>query len=248
MSIKTLGVTHRLERLSLGILVAINVVFPLVLVIAGWPKPWRTFDGETSPINWLSSMQCAIIGALAFGVYVIKVLGRRAGTDPVRRAWPWVVFALGFLAMSADEVFEGHERIRDELLKPRGWFTEIGFLMPGDVVLIFYVVVGLALGYFLLADLRRNRASLVAAIVAFVLIGTSAFQDALDVSFVHNRGFRHFQTIAEELAEIWAQMLFAGAFVMVFFQKLRCLLEGIHGSPPRPEATPGPASTDADLA
>jgi hypothetical protein len=227
----------RLQRLTLAILVAGNILFPLSLVIAGWPRPWRALDGESSPINWFSAMQCAIIAALAFATYAMTVLGRRAGTDSIRRAWPWILFALGFLAMSADETFQGHERIREEVLKPRGLFIETDFLMAGDVVLMFYVLVGLALSYFLLAELRRHRASLVAFFVAVGLIGLSAFFDALDVEFVHRRSFRHFQTIAEELAEIWAQMLFAGAFVMLFFQKFRAFLRGW-------TADPEPGSTD----
>ena len=97
-------------------------------------------------------------------------------------------------------------------------------LMPGDVVLIFFVLVGLVMGWYLLPELKRNRASLVMFAVAIVLIGIAALQDAMDLEFMHDRAFRRFQTIAEELAEIWAQLLFALSFLSLFFDKLRGLL------------------------
>jgi hypothetical protein len=214
----------RLERLALAVLVSANVAMPLLLTILGWPRPWRAFDGEESPINWFSSAQCAGIAVLAFAIYALTLLGRRMGSEPLPRAWPWAVFALGFLAMSADEALEGHERIRDEFLVPRGLFFDTDFMIAGDVVLLFFVLAGLGLSWFLFVELRRDRASLIAFFTAVALVGLSAFQDSLDIEFVRHRSVRHFQTIAEELAEIWAQMLFAGAFLRLLFLKLRLFL------------------------
>lgn len=214
-----------MERLTLAVLVAANLLFPLALYLAGLPKPWRAFRGESSPINWFSSVQCVLIGALAFGVWVVTVLGLRIGTEPVRRAWPWLVFCLGFLTMSLDEQFEGHELIREKILKPRGLFTDIDFMLEGDVVLISYVLGGLAMSCFLLVELRRRRASLVTFATAVALIGIAAVQDALDIEL--SRSVRNFQTIAEELMEIWAQLLFASSFVILLFLKLRLFLQGV---------------------
>jgi hypothetical protein len=229
------GTIDRIERISLGALLTLNLFVPLILFLAALPRPWRAFDGETSPINWFSSAQCAIIALVAFAVYALTVLGRRAGTDPIGRAWPWAVFALGFLAMSADETLQGHERIREGVLKPRGIFTDIDFIMAGDVVLIFYVAAGLAMSYFLLAELRRHRPSLIAFFAAVALIGFAAVQDSLNLPFLHDRDVRHAQTIVEELAEIWAQLLFAWSFLWLFFLKFRLFLEGLPG-PSRPAA------------
>jgi len=216
----------RLERTTLIVLVSANVLMPLLLTYRGWPKPWRAFDGEESWINWYSVCQCTAIAVLAFVIWGVTVLGRRLGTERVSRAWPWLIFAAGFMAMSADEGLQGHEQIREKFLVPHGWFTDLKIFIPGDVVLMFYVLVGLGLSWFLLAELRRDRASLIAFGVAICLVGIAAFQDALDIEFVRRRSFRHFQTIAEELAEIWSQMLFAGAFVRLLFQKLRLLFGG----------------------
>ncbi|MCP3980228.1 MAG: hypothetical protein GY716_13060 [bacterium] len=220
-------VSTEIERLELWTRrswIAANLLFPFALFLVKWPKPWRAFDGEESPINWFSSLQCALIAVLALGLLFVSHLGTRLGTDPVRRPWLWAVVGAGFFAMSLDEQFQGHEQIREKLLKPNELFTGMEFIMPGDVVLIFFVLVGVALGWYLLPELKQNRASVVMFAVAIVLIGISAVQDALDLAFMHDRDFRHFQTIVEELAEIWAQLLFALSFLLLFFGKLRGLL------------------------
>jgi hypothetical protein len=216
----------RIERLALGAFLAANLLFPLLLFLVGLPKPWRAFDGEESPINWFSTAQCAIVAAIALATCFLTMLGRQAGTDPIPRSWPWALFALGFLGMSADEALQGHERIREQVLKPRGWFPHVDWLIDGDIVLMAYVLAGACFGWFLLAELRRNRKSLVAFGIAVLLIGTSAFCDALAFEFMDRPSVRHVQTIAEELAEIWAQMLFAAGFLWLFFQKLRALAGG----------------------
>ncbi len=223
----TLAELVRAQRWVLGSLVGANVLFPALLFVGTWPEPWRGFAGEESPINWLSTIQCALIAVIAFALWILTEVGRRAGTEPLPRRWPWLVFSAGFLAMAADERFRGHELIREKILKPRGVFTDIDFLLPGDVALMGYVVVGLVLSWFLLDELRQIRASLMLFVAAIVLIGISAVQDSLDLGFFHNPGFRHFQTIAEELAEVWAQMLFAASFLLLLFRKLRCLLSGL---------------------
>jgi hypothetical protein len=51
-------------------------------------------------------------------------------------------------------------------------------------------------------------------------------QDSLDLPFYRNRGVYEFRTIAEELAEVWAQLFFALSFLLLLFLKLRRLLRG----------------------
>ena len=227
----TLSELDRARRWMLGSFVGVNLLFPTLLFVAAWPRPWKGFAGEESPINWLSTIQCTLIALIAFGVWALTEIGRRAGTEPLHRRWPWLAFSGGFLAMAADERFRGHELIREKFLKPRGVLTEVDFLLPGDVALIGYVVVGLVLSWFLLEELRQIRASLIYFVAAIVLIGISAVQDSLDLPFFHTPSFRHFQTVAEELAEVWAQMLFAFSFLLVFFQKARNLLRGLASDP-----------------
>ena len=213
-----------------GILYAVtatNVTFPLVLFLVGLPEPWDIFEGETSPINWFSSVQCAMLGALGLAVFLVTRLGRAAGCDPIPRAWPWLVVSLGFFFLSFDEKFEIHEQTRELFLKPRGWFTEIPGLKPGDVVLPLYAVAGVLLTYLLVRDLARVRRSLIVFLAAMGLIFLTAVQDSLQLAIFRIPWVRHTQIVAEEAGEVWAQALFAVALVWIFFDKLRAFLTAI---------------------
>jgi hypothetical protein len=217
--------------------VAANVLFPLILFLGGLPEPWEAFYGEESPANWFSSVQCAILGMWGFAVFLVTRTGRAAGSDPVPRAWPWLVASLGFFFLSLDEQFEIHENMRELFLKPRGWFTEIPGLKSGDVVLPLYAVAGVALTYLLVKDLKRNRRSLVVFLCALALIFVTAVQDSLQLRIFRIPWVRHTQIVAEETGEIWAQALFSIALILLFFDKLRAFLGKLPGRAPSGSAS-----------
>lgn len=231
-----------IDRAQAGILwavVAANVLFPLTLFLVGLPEPWDAFYGEESPVNWFSSVQCAILGVWGCAVFLITRAGRLAGSDPIPRAWPWLVVSLGFFFLSFDEQFEIHENTRELFLKPRGWFTDIPGLKSGDVVLPFYAVAGIFLTYLLVKDLRRNRRSMVVFLCALALIFITAVQDSMQLRVFRIPWVRHTQIVAEETGEIWAQALFAVSLVVLFFDKLRAFLGRLSG---RTSSGPGPAA------
>jgi hypothetical protein len=231
-----------IDRAQTGILwavVAANVLFPLTLFLVGLPEPWDAFYGEESPVNWFSSVQCAILGMWGLAVFLITRVGRTAGSDLISRAWPWLVVSLGFFFLSLDEQFEIHENTRELFLKPRGWFTEIPGFKSGDVVLPFYAVAGIVLTYLLVKDLKRNRRSLVIFFCALALIFVTAVQDSLQLRILRIPWVRHTQIVAEETGEIWAQALFSISLILLFFGKLRAFLGALPG---RAASGPGPAS------
>jgi hypothetical protein len=219
--------------------VVTNVLFPLVLFLVGLPRPWDIFYGEESPINWFSSVQCAVLGVWGLAVFLVTRAGRSAGSDPIPRAWPWLVASLGFFFLSFDERFEIHENTRELFLKPRGWFTEIPGFKSGDVVLPFYALAGIFLTYLLVKDLKRNRRSLVIFVSALALIFVTAVQDSLQLRILRLPWVRHTQIVAEEVGEVWAQALFSVALALLFFDKLRAFLGALSG---RARSRPGPAS------
>jgi len=206
---------------------AANLTFPLVLFLVGLPEPWNIFQGEASPINWFSSVQCAILGTLGLAVFFVTRLGRAAGCDPIPRAWPWLVVSFGFFFLSFDEKFEIHENTRELFLKPRGWFTEIPGIKSGDVVLPLYAVLGVVLTYFLVRDLKRLRRSLIVFLAAMALIFVTALQDSMQLAIFRIPWVRHTQIVVEEAGEVWAQALFAVALVWMFFDKLRAFVTSI---------------------
>jgi hypothetical protein len=219
--------------------VAANVLFPLVLFLAGLPEPWDIFYGEESPINWFSSVQCAILGVWGLALFLLTRAGRSAGFDPVPRAWPWLVASLGFIFLSFDERFEIHENTRELFLKPRGWFTEIPGFKSGDVVLPFYAVAGIFLTWLLVKDLKRHPRSLVIFVSALALIVVTAVQDSLQLGIFRIPWVRHTQIVAEEVGEVWAQALFSVALALLFFDKLGVFLDALSG---RARSGSGPAS------
>jgi hypothetical protein len=219
-------VVDRGARALLWGLAAYNLLVPAGLFLLGLPTPWRIFEGESSPINWFSSVQCAMVGAIALGVGFVTLLGRAAGTDTVRRAWPWTVLGLGFFFLALDEGFAIHETIRERLLKPRGVLTDVPGLKPADVVLLLYPFAGAAFAWFLYSDLRRYRRSLALFVVALALIAFLALQDSLAFHVLEVSVVRRTQLVVEESGEMWAQAIFAASFALVGAEKLRALLRG----------------------
>jgi hypothetical protein len=219
----------RAQRGAGGAIVLANLAFPALLFLAGMPEPWNAFFGEASPINWFSSVQCAILAVLGLAVFGMTRLGRAAGSDAASHAWPWLVLGLGFLFLSFDEQFQFHENARERVLKPNDWFTHVPGLLPGDVVLLAYVVAGFVLAVFLFAELKRYRRGLLLFGAALALIGLSAMQDSLALRIFNIPAVRHTQIIAEETTEVWAQALFGLSLLSVFFAKLRSFLDALAG-------------------
>jgi hypothetical protein len=213
--VQTLGELRRLGTLAF---IGANLLFPLGVWLTQPTTPWRAFEGEESPINWFSSVQCALLGAVGLAVW----LAARAGA-PGRGAWRWLVVALGFLFLSFDEQFQFHERLRDEWLVPRGVLTDVPGFKAGDVVLLLYVVAGGALGLYLLADLRRHPRGALLFLAALGLIGLLAAQDSLALPVLERGAGRHVQILVEEIGEVWAQALFGLALIDVLVHKLRAI-------------------------
>jgi hypothetical protein len=228
------GLKPTVDKIERGCALAVgaaNVIFPLVLFVSGLPAPWRIFEGETSPINWFSSVQCAVLGVLGLCVFFVTRAGWATGTDPACRTWPWLVLALGFFFLSFDEEFEFHETTRENYLKPRGLFAHVPAIKSGDVVLLLYVVAGAFLAVRLLEEFKRFPRARLLFVAALALIAFTSLQDALDSPIFGIRWVRHTQIIVEETGEIWAQALFALSLLLIFFEKLRAVLTGLQGDP-----------------
>ena len=96
------------RRLAL-LLVAVNVLLPIYLYVVAQIEDeplWWSFSGERHHANWLSSVQCLIVGLVAWAVHVAAATSRRLGSGPApRHAWIWPVFCLGFWFLTVDERF-----------------------------------------------------------------------------------------------------------------------------------------------
>ena len=215
---------NRAERGALLFIVGLNIAFPVCLFIWGWPEPWHAFDGEQSVINWYSSVQCAALGCMALAVFAVTGLGRRIGTDPIPRSWPWLIVGFGFLFLSFDEKFQIHEGIREVYLKPNDIMVGLPFLLSGDIVLPLYALAGVVLSVRLVQDLRQSKRSFIGFFAALALIVLMVAQDSSSLKIWKVPAVAHVRIIVEEVGEIWSQALFGLSFVWFLAHKLRALL------------------------
>ncbi len=197
---------------------AVNVLLPLGLYVYGelfTEGYWTMFWGENNAITWWSSVQLLVVAAAAWANFAVA-----SAASPARRPWIWAVFAAGFVFLALDERFEIHERVRDGWLLPSGSFDGIPFVRPGDVGLYAYLLAGVALATFLLAELWRVRRAfwLFAAGVALAAVFTVV--DALPRE-IELRLPYFLTSVFEEGGELWSQWLFLAAFLVVLDGRLR---------------------------
>lgn len=215
------GVLRRQLFLFGAVMCAANALLPILLVIYAkliGRKYWHMFWGEGNAITWFSSIQLLTVALVAWANFqVLGLLNQKDRAAESPRRWIWAVFALGFVFLSLDERFELHETIRDEVLIPRGMFDGIPWIRPGDIGLWVYLTVGVGLTVMLVREFRRHRSALVMFLAGVVLAALTTTVDSLPRDIEPG----YFWTSAfEEVGEIWAQLLFLLAFVVVLHSRL----------------------------
>lgn len=197
-----------------------NVLLIVTLIVLGWPEWWRNINYETSPLNWFSSMQLALIGATAFLVFSTSFL---CLNEPRQKRLLWMLLAFAFFYFSIDEQFQIHERLREFVFKPHHIGTNLPGIAPGDFLLVFYAIVGLCVASVLVGSLRACRPSLYWFFAAVCIAAVAVGLDAADWSSRSNRVQRTEQFI-EEIGETLAEMSFLISFVLFYFSKLKKVL------------------------
>ena len=229
-----LSVTGRIQiRRFAVLLLAANVLLPVGQIVYAevvGEDYAEYFWGEWNAITWFSSVQLLLIALVAFANHQVIGLPGGAGREgPRTRRWVWLVFAAGFVFLSLDERFGFHEYLRDDVFRPRQLFN-VPFLRAGDVSMYGYLGVGLVLGYFLLAELRRHRLALVLFAGGVMVAAASVVVDTLAKDITREWVFSRFWTSAfEEVGELWAQMFFAFSFLVLLDERLRHLDQGESG-------------------
>jgi hypothetical protein len=226
---------RRQLRIFGALLVAANLLLPLGQIVyaeASGKNYSDFFWGEWNAITWFSSVQLLLVAALAYANHQVIGTIRNLGVDSDggTRRWIWFLFAAGFVFLSLDERFGFHEYLRDDVFRPRDMFN-VPFLRDGDVSLYFYLAVGMVLGLFLLAELRRLRTALFLFGIGVGVAAASVVVDTLAKEITRTWIFSEFWTSAfEEICEIWAQMFFAFSFMALLDWRLSGIREaGEHG-------------------
>ncbi len=184
------------QRWGVAAIVTLPVGFVALLTLLPWPEWWKWVIFERTPMTWLQSvllLACAAFSALSLLPGLFEL--------PRREVLARLFMTCSFLALTLDERFALHERLRDRLLAPQ----DIGFPLfpwvePGNFVLLLALIVFLAL----LPWLRRayatgwpRRLFLIAVALAVAPVG----MDSLDVH-EWSLGAQRLQQYLEELLEM----------------------------------------------
>jgi hypothetical protein len=220
---------RQLVRLGLAMAV-VNLLLPLglwVVADATGAEYWEMFAGEENAVTWFSSVQLLLLAAVAWGNRRVAELLAASPGRP--RTAIWTFFALGFVFLSIDERFELHERLRDELLAPAGVATDVGFLEPGDLGLYAILAVGLVATAFLVRELRERPLALGLFASGVVLAAAVTVTDSVrgEIAYAWRHGW-FWNYVFEETGELWAQLLFLLAFLLLLHDRLTRLLGERH--------------------
>jgi len=193
------------RRQVVVVLAATWVIVPAALALARWPQWWAWIAPEQTPMTWLQSV--ALMLAAAACVLVAHVLRRTAGSG--NRVW-WLL-ASGFAALSIDERFALHERIRDGLLAPR----EIGvpflpWVAPGDFLLVIVALGGLAALPFVWRAMADDNGARWALVTGVALAVVAVGMDSIDPTTWTTTAERVQQT-AEEVVELGSALALLAA-------------------------------------
>ncbi len=132
---------------------------------------------EISPLAWLHSVMLYTIGIGGLGFTLLYYL---RGTR--RQTMLWGLWSAGFFLLAVDERFALHERLRDQLLSPKGVKLPIFFwTRPGDFLILIAFVAGIAFTVFFIRRIRplATKPLLTALCIAglAVLLDSIPFED-----------------------------------------------------------------------
>ncbi len=218
------GARRLLMRLGIATLLTGLLLPPLTALIAvlEYRPHWAAFRGAFGATEWFSSLQLLVIAAVAWVMYGVR--GADTAKDGPR--WIWAVLAAGFAVLALDERFDLHEALRDFVLRPLGVLTNSAWIKPGDVALLLFVVAAIALSRWVLTELKVRRVAVWLYVAGLIVSLVAAVLDAVPDAVIATwpaPGFWDYT--AEEVGEVWAEMLFLGAFLLVLDRRLAELVD-----------------------
>lgn len=183
---------------------AVAAVVPAVLAAAAWPRWWSQIAPEQSAMTWLQSVVLAVAAVIA---------ALLAAAEP-RRARLWLVLAAGFAALTLDERFALHERLRDQVLAPQDIAVPfLPWVAPGDFILLAYGTVGLLLLPRILslftADRNATRILFLGVALAVLAVGVDSVDPA-----TWSPGQERVQQSLEECVELTSDLSLLTALLL----------------------------------
>jgi hypothetical protein len=199
----------------------VSVLVPAVLVIAtaalfvgGLPNWWKYLAPEQSPMTWVQSVMlvasCLLAGLVAAQEWLHG--------GPLRTLLPFLLLGAGFGWLALDERFAVHERLRDNVLAPRGIRVPLlPWVGAGDFLLLGYAVAGLLVLRLVVPALRNDRRARLLFLVGVAFAAAAVAADSVDPDRFSVPVERIEQTI-EEIVELAGDTLF---FLALLTHQLR---------------------------
>jgi hypothetical protein len=185
-------------------LAGVWIMVPLLLMVARWPSWWEWIAPEQTPMTWVQSVVLVLAAAASMLIAYLQ---------PARPA-AWRMLGAGFAALAFDERFAIHERVRDNVLAPRGIRVPfLPWIAPGDFLLLVVGLIGLAVLPVAWRVIRVDSGARVALIVGIGLAVAAVGMDSIDPSTWTIWAERVEQT-AEEVVELGGGLAFLAAVML----------------------------------
>lgn len=160
-------------------LLGINVVAVMLSVWAGLSqRDLQTYFGEGSFITWMSALQLLTIAFTSLRLYLLR---RKQQTWSSWRSpiLVWLLIALGFIFLAADELVEIHEQL-DAWLHTIWSIQETAFTdRIDDVIVGLYGIVAAGLVYRYRLEIKRYRQVLPLIFISFAVLFVMILLDVL---------------------------------------------------------------------
>ncbi len=191
---------------------AANVSFIALTAFRGRPVWWIRFMGEHNMWTRGTALELLASSGVCALIYSLCHFQAANGRMPVLRPYLWLVMSVGFAYLAMDELFMIHEN------------TERLLHVSDAFAVLAYMLVALALGRLLLADLRKAPRALAFFALAIVCTAMSLAIDAV----THVRGP---MMAYEEIFEIFGVYFFLASFISALTATTcQVLADAIHAS------------------
>ena len=187
---------------------AFSALFILLLFIAKYPEWWKWIVYEQVPLTWLESSLLLGSSFFAFICFLFTFLNKDRNF-----IW-WTLLSAGFFALSFDERFAVHERIRDSFLAPHGVRVPfVSWISPGDFLLLFAMIIGLAMLYKIIKLFKYRKTVLILFISGVILASIAIIMDSIDIHD-YSVSFQRVEQFIEEIFETAAMLFFMNSFFL----------------------------------
>ena len=204
----------------LAALLVIWVLVPPMLFVARWPSWWTWIAPEQTPMTWLQSVVLVLAAAACLLVGWLSVRLEH----PHTRAW-WLL-AGAFAALTLDERFAVHERVRDGFLAPRRVSVPLlPWVAPGDFLMLAVATAGLLALPTIVRAVRPEPWALRALVTGVVLGAAAVGLDSIDPS-TWSVAAERAQQSAEEVIELGSGLALLGAMTFRLLGLLELAVEG----------------------